>query len=227
MYTTNIGTKEQWLNGVMSKVYATMGLGLALTFLVALYIANSPEMFGAIFGSALKWPVILAPLAFVFVMSLGYEKLQASTLKLLFYTFSVLQGLSLSVIFLVYTGTSIAATLGVAAAMFLGMSAYGYFTKRSLHSLGGYLLVALIALLVVMIVNIFLQSSMLAMAISAVGVLLFLALTAYDTQKIKEILWSGDDVEKVTIMGALVLYLDFLNLFQFLLQFVGVKLPNK
>lgn len=227
MYTTNIGSKEQWLNGVMSKVYATMGLGLSLTFLVALYIANSPEMFGAIFGSALKWPVILAPLAFVFVMSLGYEKLQASTLKLLFYTFSVLQGLSLSVIFLVYTGTSIAATLGVAAAMFLGMSAYGYFTKRSLHSLGGYLLVALIALLVVMIVNIFLQSSMLAMVISAVGVLLFLALTAYDTQKIKEILWSGEDVDKVTIMGALTLYLDFLNLFQFLLQFVGVKLPNK
>ena len=231
MYQTNLNKNsadvEQWLTGVLSKVYSTMGLGLLVTFLIAMLMSSSPATMEAVFGSALKWPVMLAPLAFVLIMSFGYEKFQASTLKALFYGFSVLQGLSLSVIFVVYTGASIATTLGLAAAMFFGMSAYGYFTKRSLHHLGGYLMVALIMLIVVMIVNIFLKNSMLEIVISCVGVLLFLALTAYDTQKIKETLWSERDVEKATIMGALTLYLDFLNLFLFLLRLLGVKVPSK
>jgi FtsH-binding integral membrane protein len=231
MYKTNLDKNpspdvEQWLTGVMSKVYATMGMGLLVTFMVAMLMASSTTAMATIFGSALKWPVMLAPLAFVLIMSFGYEKFKASTLKLLFYGFSILQGLSLSVIFLAYTNTSIATTLGLAASMFLGMSAYGYFTKRSLHNLGGYLMVALIMLIVVMIVNIFLKSSLMAIIISCVGVLLFLALTAYDTQNIKETLWSERDVEKATIMGALTLYLDFLNLFLFLLRLIGVQVPG-
>lgn len=231
MYQTNLNKGgadvEQWLTGVLSKVYSTMGLGLLVTFLVAALMSSSPATMAAVFGSALKWPVMLAPLVFVLIMSFGYEKFQASTLTALFYGFSVLQGLSLSVIFVVYTGASIATTLALSAAMFFGMSAYGYFTKRSLHNLGGYLMVALIMLLVVMIVNIFLKNSMLEILISCVGVLLFLALTAYDTQQIKETLWSERDVEKATIMGALTLYLDFLNLFLFLLRLLGVKVPSK
>lgn len=231
MYQTNLNKGgadvEQWLTGVLSKVYSTMGLGLLVTFLVAALMSSSPATMAVVFGSALKWPVMLAPLAFVLIMSFGYEKFQASTLTALFYGFSVLQGLSLSVIFVVYTGASIATTLALSAAMFFGMSAYGYFTKRSLHNLGGYLMVALIMLIVVMIVNIFLKNSMLEILISCVGVLLFLALTAYDTQQIKETLWSERDVEKATIMGALTLYLDFLNLFLFLLRLLGVKVPSK
>lgn len=227
MYNTNTSINEQWLNGVMSKVYATMGIGLAVTFIVAMFVAGSPALFNGIFGTALKWPVILAPLAFVFLMSFGYSSFQASTLRVLFYLFAILQGFSLSMIFLIYTKTSIGATLGMTSAMFLGMSVYGYFTKRSLHSLGGYLFVALIMLIVAMVVNIFLQSSVMGFVISIVGVLLFLALTAYDTQKIRDTLWAGVDAEKATIMGALTLYLDFINLFQFVLQLFGVKLPNK
>lgn len=231
MYQTNLNKGsgadiEQWLTGVMSKVYATMGLGLLVTFLTAMFVASSPATMAAIFGSALKWPVMLAPLAFVLIMSFGYSKFSAGTLKALFYGFSVLQGLSLSVIFLAYTGTSIATTLGLTAAMFFGMSAYGYFTKRSLHNLGGYLMVALIMLIIVMIVNIFLKSPVMTIAISCIGVLLFLALTAYDTQQIKETLWAERDVEKATIMGALTLYLDFLNIFLFLLRLIGVQVPG-
>ena len=229
MYNTNLSKGndvEQWLTGVLSKVYSTMGIGLVVTFLTAMFLASSPTTMAAIFGSALKWPVMLAPLAFVLIMSFGYSKFSATTLKALFYGFSVLQGLSLSVIFLAYTGTSIATTLGLTAAMFFGMSAYGYFTKRSLHNLGGYLMVALIMLIVVMIVNIFLKSSMLAIIISMVGVLLFLVLTAYDTQQIKDSLMVERDVEKATIMGALTLYLDFLNIFLFLLRLIGVQVPG-
>jgi uncharacterized protein len=231
MYNTNTNTKlgndvEQWLTGVLSKVYSTMGIGLVVTFLTSMFLASSPNLMAAIFGSALKWPIMLAPLAFVLIMSFGYSKFSASTLKALFYGFSVLQGLALSVIFIAYTGTSIATTLGLTASMFFGMSAYGYFTKRSLHNLGGYLLVALIMLIVVMVVNIFLKSSILAIAISMIGVLLFLVLTAYDTQKIKDSLMVERDVEKATIMGALTLYLDFLNLFLFMLRLIGVQTPG-
>ena len=229
MYNTNMkygNDVEQWLTGVLSKVYSTMGIGLVVTFLTSMLLASSATAMALIFGTALKWLVIFAPLVFVLIMGFGYSKYSAGTLRTLFYTFAVLQGLSLSVIFLVYTGTSIATTLGLTAVMFFGMSAYGYFTKRSLHNLGGYLMVALIMLLVVMIVNIFLKNSMLDILISCVGVLLFLALTAYDTQKIKETLMVERDVEKATVMGALTLYLDFINMFMFLLRLVGVQVPG-
>jgi len=229
MYNTNSkygNDVEQWLTGVLSKVYSTMGIGLVVTFLTAMFLAGSPDAMKAIFGSALKWPVMLAPLAFVLIMGFGYSKFSAGTLKALFYGFSVLQGLSLSVIFLAYTGTSIATTLGLTSVMFFGMSAYGYFTKRSLHNLGGYLFVALIMLIIAMIVNMFLHSSLMATAISMIGLLLFLALTAYDTQQIKETLMVERDVEKATIMGALTLYLDFINMFLFLLRLVGVQVPG-
>lgn len=212
-----------WLNTALAKVYANMGIGLFVTFLTAMALASSPETMAMIFGSWLKWPVMLAPLAFVFAMSFGYEKFEASTLKILFFTFAVLEGLSLSIIFVVYTGTSIVSTLFICALLFGVMSAYGYFTKRSLDTLGDILFIALIGIIIAMVVNLFIQSSMMTMVISIVGVFLFLGLTAYDTQRIKTILWQDSDTNKAIIMGALTLYLDFINLFLFLLNLLGVK----
>lgn len=217
---------DEWLTGALSKVYSTMGIGLMVTFLTAMLLSSSPTMMAEIFGTWLKWPVILAPLGMVIWMSFGQDSMSSGKLKTLFYVFSVLEGLSLSVIFMVYTGTSIAVTLGLSGGMFLGMSAYGYYTKRSLHNLGGYLIVALIALIVAMVVNIFLKSSAMAMLISVIGILLFLVLTAYDTQQIKETLWAEPDSDKAVTMGALTLYLDMLNLFLFLLRLIGVPIPG-
>lgn len=213
----------EWLNTALSKVYLTMGAGLFVTFLVALSLSTSPVAMAEIFTTWIKWPVLLAPLAFVFAMSFGYDHFQARTLLILFYAFSVLQGLSLSAVFLIYTSTSLVSTLLICSLLFVAMSVYGYFTKRSLDSIGGFLTMALIGLIIAMVVNIFMQSTVMVMVISVVGVLLFLALTAYDTQRIKNMLWGNSDQKKAIVMGSLTLYLDFLNLFMFLLNLLGVK----
>ena len=166
----------------------------------------------------------LAPLAFVMIMSFGLNRISTGTLQMLFWAFATVMGLSLSTIFLAYTGVSIAQTFFAVAAAFLGLSLYGYTTKRDLSGFGTFLIMGVVGLLVAMVINMFLKSPAMQLAISAIGVLLFAGLTAYDTQKIKSMyayVAGTDMMGKVVIMGALNLYLDFVNMFTFLLQFMG------
>ncbi|PTE07621.1 Bax inhibitor-1/YccA family protein [Mesorhizobium helmanticense] len=234
---------DQGLRAYMVKVYNLMGLGLLITGLVAVgtimlattadpasavATLRSGEMltsFGvAIFASPLKWVVIFAPLAVVFFMQARMQSMSVSALQTTFWVFAGLIGLSLSSIFLVYTSASISQTFFATAAGFGALSLYGYTTKRDLSGLGSFLYMGLIGLIVAMVINIFLASSAMTFAISAIGVLIFAGFTAYDTQSIKEMYYEGDATDvagRKAIMGALKLYLDFINLFTFLLQFMG------
>jgi uncharacterized protein len=222
---------DEGLRAYMLKVYNLMALGLVITGVVA-YGAftlavqdNQLTAFGnAIYASPLKWVVMLAPLGMVFFLSARINSLSVSAAQISFWVFAGLMGLSLSTIFLIYTGASITQTFFVTAAAFGALSLWGYTTKRDLTGMGTFLVMGVFGLIIAMVVNIFLQSSALQFAISAIGVLVFSGLTAYDTQKIKEMYFEGDDVlvaGRKAIMGALTLYLDFINLFSFLLSFLG------
>ncbi|MEW5727998.1 MAG: Bax inhibitor-1/YccA family protein [Pseudomonadota bacterium] len=214
------------LREYMLRVYNYMASGLALTGIVALLVASSPAMTQMIFGTPLKWVVMFAPLAFVFFMSFKIETMKASTAQTLFWVFAAVMGASMASIFLVFTDASIARTFFITAAAFAGLSLYGYTTKRDLSAFGTFLVMGLIGLIIASIVNIFVQSSMMHFVISAAGVLIFAGLTAWDTQRIKEMYWEldgGEVAKKKAVMGALALYLDFINLFMFLLQFLGVR----
>jgi FtsH-binding integral membrane protein len=174
--------------------------------------------------SPLGWIIILSPLAIVFAMSFGASRMRTGTLQILFWAFAALMGLSMSTIFLVYTGASIAQTFFATSAAYLGLSLYGYTTKRDLSGFGIFLIMGVVGILVAMLVNMFLQSTAMALAISVIGVLLFAGLTAYDTQRIKSMYFLVQGTEmagKTVIMGALTLYLDFINMFQFLLSLMG------
>ena len=213
----------------MLRVYNYMTGALALTGLVAFLVASSPAAVQLLFGTPLKWVVMLAPIALVFFFSFKIESLKASTAQTIFWVYAGIMGASLATVFLVFTGASVARTFFVTAAAFAGLSLYGYTTKRDLSAFGTFLVMGLIGLIIASIVNIFLASSMLQFVISAAGVLIFAGLTAWDTQKIKEMYWEADGAEvasKKAIMGALTLYLDFINLFMFLLQFLGVRRDN-
>ena len=220
--------RDAGLRAHMLKVYNLMASGVLLTGIVALLFANS-GMAAQVFtsGGLLKWLIILSPLAIVFGMSFGQNRMSTGTMQMLFWAFATLMGLSMSTIFLVYTGTSIAQTFFAVTAAFMGLSLYGYTTKKDLSGFGTFLVMGVIGLLVAMLLNAFIfQSSTMAMAISAIGVLIFAGLTAYDTQKIKSIYFhvAGSDMAgKAAIMGALTLYLDFINMFQFLLSFLGTR----
>jgi FtsH-binding integral membrane protein len=202
-----------------------------LTGLVALGMAASGAvnaLFNPVTGapSVLGWVVMFAPLGFVFLLGFRYQKMSEGAVQGLFWAFAAIMGASMSTIFLRYTGTSIATTFFATAASFAGMSLYGYTTKRDLSKLGTFLFMGLIGILVAMLLNFFLQSGTLALVISIVGVLVFAGLTASDTQRIKETYdyVAGTDMAgKAAIMGALTLYLDFINLFQFLLSFLGQR----
>jgi FtsH-binding integral membrane protein len=217
--------RDAGLRSYMLKVYNYMASGVLLTGIVAMLFASSSIgqeiMLG---GGLLRWLIILAPLGFVFAMSFGYNRMSESTLQLLFWSFAFVMGLSMSTIFLVYTGVSIAQTFFAVTAAFLGLSLWGYTTKKDLSGFGTFLIMGVVGLLVAMLINLFMQSTAMNFAISAIGVLLFAGLTAYDTQKIKSMyayVAGTDMVGKVVIMGALNLYLDFINMFQFLLSFMG------
>ncbi|MEQ8266009.1 MAG: Bax inhibitor-1/YccA family protein [Parvibaculum sp.] len=226
---------DQGLRSYMLSVYNYMAGALALTGLVAYfaYTAAVQETAGGavltsfgetLYASPLKWVVMLAPLAFILVLSFGIQKLSLAATQLTFWAFAGVMGLSLSSIFLVYTGQSITTTFFVTAAAFGSLSLYGYTTKRDLTGMGSFLFMGLIGIIIAMVVNIFLASSALQFAISVLGVLIFAGLTAYDTQRIKGMYYEGDSVVasgKKAIMGALSLYLDFINMFMFLLQFMG------
>jgi uncharacterized protein len=210
----------------LAKVFNLMTLGLALTGIIA-YVTANTGLASAIIGTPLFIVLILAELGLVFYLSARVEKIQASTASALFIGYSVMNGLTLSVIFLAYTGSSIASTFFITAGMFGAMAIYGLVTKRDLSGLGSFLFMGLIGIIIASIVNIFLQSSSVHWAISFLGVLIFTGLTAYDVQKIKRIgeegiMAQGDEVvRKGAVMGALALYLDFINLFLMLLRFFG------
>jgi FtsH-binding integral membrane protein len=218
---------DQGLRAHMNKVYGLMSVGMLLTAGVAWSVGTSPAMVAAIFGTPLKWLVMFAPLVMVFAFGALINRLSVAAAQLFFYVYAAVMGLSLSFIFAAYTQTSIAQTFLVTSIAFAGLSLYGYTTKRDLSGMGTFLMMGLIGLIVASIVNIFLASSALAFAISVIGVLIFAGLTAYDTQSIKneyiEHAQHGDAdwLGKSAIMGALRLYMDFINMFMFLLQFLG------
>jgi len=216
------------LRSYMLKVYNYMASGVLLTGIVAMVFANmlraDPELVQTVYGSPLRWVLALAPFAFIMVMSFGINKLSSAALQGIFWAFSAVMGLSLASILLVYTGESVARTFFITAASFGALSLYGYTTKKDLSGLGTFLVMGVIGLFIAMVVNIFLASSMMQFVISCAGVLIFAGLTAYDTQRIKEnyyLMATGEAVAKGAIMGAVNLYLDFVNLFIFLLQFLG------
>lgn len=222
---------DQGLRAYMLKVYNLMALGLAITG-VAAYLGfnfavqdGQLTQFGELlFRSPLRWVVILAPLAVVLFLSFRINRMSVAAAQTTFWAYAALVGLSLSSIFLVYTGQSVVQTFFVTAASFGALSLYGYTTKRDLSAMGSFLMMGLFGVIIASIVNIFLASSALQFAISVIGVLIFAGLTAYDTQRIKELYYEADDVAvagRKAIMGALTLYLDFINLFMFLLQFMG------
>jgi uncharacterized protein len=220
---TQADVRDAGLRSYMLSVYNTMASGVLLTGIVALAFASSGYA-AQVMATPLRWIIMLAPLGFVMVLSFGINRLSTTAAQALYWAFAVVMGLSLSTIFLVYTGQSIATTFFATAAAFAGLSLYGYTTKRDLSAFGTFLVMGVVGLLVAMVINIFVQSSALAMAISFIGVLLFAGLTAYDTQKIKSMYFhvAGTDmIGKSVIMGALTLYLDFINMFTFLLSLVG------
>lgn len=210
----------------MLRVYNFMLMGLALTGAVAMLVAASPAAMATIFGTPLKWVVMLAPLGFVFFLSFRVEAISAGTAQAVFWAFAATMGLSLAAIFHIYTGSSIARVFFIAAAMFGAMSLFGYTTKRDLSKLGSFLIMGLFGIIIASIVNIFLGSSALQFAVSVIGVIVFTGLAAYDTQRIKEIYDEGhgnETLTKLAVLGALSLYLSFINLFQMLLMLLGQR----
>tara|TARA_Y100000817_G_C16838446_1_gene536872 strand:- start:262 stop:1014 length:753 start_codon:yes stop_codon:yes gene_type:complete len=230
---------DQGLRSYMLKVYNYMASGVFLTGIVALIlfklsVVSGPngEIMGltnignTIYNSALMWVLMLAPLGIVFYMSFGIAKMSASKAQSVFWVFAALMGASLSSIFLVYTGASITRVFFITAGTFGAMSIYGYTTKKDLTKLGSFLFMGLIGIIIASLVNIFLKSSMMYFIISIIGVLVFVGLTAYDTQKIKNMYLASDSGElmgKKAVMGALTLYLDFINLFIMLLRLFGQR----
>lgn len=216
---------EAGLRSYMLSIYNYMASGVLVTGIVALLFASS-GLAAQVLVTPLRWLIMLAPLAFVMVLSFGINKLQTSTAQALYWAFAVVMGLSMSSIFLVFTGMSIAQTFFATAAAFVGLSLYGYTTKRDLSGFGTFLIMGVVGILVAMVLNIFLQSSALQLVISIVGVLIFAGLTAYDTQRLKSMYFQvagSDMMGKAVIMGALSLYLDFVNMFTFLLNLLGSR----
>jgi len=214
---------DEGLRRHMLSIYNYMSSGVLLSGIVALLFASS-GMAAQVMVTPLKWLIMLAPLGFVFAMSLGAMRFSTSTIQALFWGFCVVMGLSLSTIFLVFTGASIATTFFATAGAFAGLSLFGYTTKKSLSGMGSFMTMGLIGILIAMVINIFLQSSGLQLAISILGVLIFAGLTAWDTQRLKQeyaMVAGTDFAGKAVVLGALTLYLDFINMFQFLLSFLG------
>jgi FtsH-binding integral membrane protein len=209
------------INSAMSRVYGNMAMAVFTSMIVSMLVASNAALMAFFFTGIVKWIVIFAPLAAIFAV--GYvlgNNPSKSTAQLCLHGFAALMGLSFATIFVIYTAGSIASAFFGAAVLFCVMSVYGYFTKQSLDSVGKYLFVALIAIIITSIVNIFIGSSLLQTVISAAAVVIFLGLTAYDTQKIREQLMESDG-PAIEVMGALTLYLDFINLFLSLLHLFG------
>ena len=214
------------LRNHMLRVYNYMTVGLVVTGLVAYVIASSPTLISAIFTSPLAYVVMLAPIGFVLFLSIRIHKMSFGAAQFTFWAFAAVMGASLATIFIAYTGTSVARVFFITAGTFAGMSLFGYTTKRDLSRWGSFLFMGLIGIIIAAVVNMFLASSALQFVISCVGVIVFVGLTAYDTQRIKQMYAAADahDVAgKKAILGALRLYLDFINLFIMLMSLLGVR----
>ncbi len=221
-------TYDEGLRKHMLSIYNYMSSGVLLTGIVAILFSwggvESPAYWLAVNGGLLFWAVKLAPLAFVLAMSFGLHKMSQSTLQIVFWSFATVMGISMSTIFLVYTGESIAVTFFATAAAFAGLSLWGYTTKKDISGWGSFLIMGVIGLIIAMVINMFLGSETMAFVISGLGVLIFAGLTAYDTQMLKnqyQQIRGTSFIGKAVIMGATNLYLDFVNMFMFLLQFLG------
>jgi uncharacterized protein len=224
---------DEGLRSYMLSIYNYMASGVLLTGLVALAVASNPTLLAVFFAqdamgrvgpTLLGWVAMLSPLALILVMNFGINKLSEGQLKACFWGFAGLMGVSMSTIFLQYTGASIAQTFFVTAASYAGLSLFGYTTKRDLSAMGKFLMMGLIGILLAMLANFFFKSGPLALAINILGVLIFAGLTAYDTQRLKlmyDELQGSAFIGKAAVMGALTMYLNFINLFQFLLMFMG------
>tara|TARA_B110000438_G_scaffold120042_1_gene117161 strand:+ start:33 stop:785 length:753 start_codon:yes stop_codon:yes gene_type:complete len=237
--TANQAAIDEGLRAYMLKVYNYMTTGLLVTGLVAYFfgkasiitndmgqIVGLTSVGNLLFNSPLMWVVMLAPLGFVFYLSAKINNMSVSSAQTTFWIFSAIMGLSLASIFIQFTGSSIARVFFITSGTFAGMSLYGYTTKKDLTKLGGFLIMGLIGIIIASIVNIFVGSSAMQFAISVIGVLIFIGLTAYDTQKIKNMYLAGDSESigsKKALMGALRLYLDFINLFILLMQLFGQR----
>ena len=209
-------------NALIRQVYAWMGGGLMVTALLALVTVSSPAILNAVFGNRLVfYGLILGELGLVVAISGAINRLSAAMASFLFILYAALNGITFSVIFAVYTAESVASTFVITAATFGAMSAFGYMTRRDLTGWGSFLFMGLIGVVIASLVNIFTRSSAVSWVISAVGVIVFTGLTAYDTQKIKAMAASGAEGRKPAILGALTLYLDFINLFLMLLRLLG------
>jgi FtsH-binding integral membrane protein len=220
MYTGIYRSAEQ-INTAMARVYGHMGLAVITSMIVSFLVSSSPALMAFFFTGAMKWLVIFAPLVAILAMSFTLERWSKEGLTAFLHGFAALMGLSFATIFVVYNMGSIVSAFMGAAVLFGTMSFYGYFTKRNLNSVGQFMFIGLIAIIIASIINIFIGSTVFQMVISAIGIIVFLGLTSYDTQKIREMVSVGGDTGKEEVMGALSLYLDFINLFLLLLQLFG------
>ena len=222
MYTETLNTyrSAEQVNSAMGRVYGHMSLAVVVSMIVSYFVGTSPELLQFFFTGVTKWIVIFAPLLAILAFAFASENFNKSQLQLFLYGFAALMGLSMATIFAVFTMGSIVSAFMGAAILFAVMSGYGYFTRRSLDSVGRFMFVGLIAIIIASIVNIFIGSTVMQMVISALAIIIFLGLTAYDTQKIREEL-SVETSDAAEVRGALTLYMDFINLFLNLLQLFG------
>lgn len=223
MYSTSTFRSASAINEAMGRVYGHMSLAVITSMVVSYFVGTSPELLQFFFTGVLKWVVIFAPLVAILGMTFAAEKLSKAGLQAFLHVFAALMGLSFATIFAVYTMGSIFTAFMGAGVLFGTMSIYGYFTKKDLSGIGQMMFVGLIAIVIASVINIFIGSTVMQMVISALAIIIFLGLTAYDTQQIRQIVSVGGDTGKEEVLGALTLYLDFINLFLHLLQLFGNK----
>ena len=219
--TTAIYRSAAGINEAMGRVYGHMSLAVVISMFVSYFVGSSPELLQVFFTGATKWIVIFAPLVCILAMTFASERFSKTGLQLFLYVFSALMGLSFATIFAIYTAGSIFTAFMGGAVLVGTMSIYGYFTKKDLSSVGSFMFVGLIAIVIASIINIFIGSTVMQMVISAIAIIVFLGLTAFDTQRIREIVSQDNDTGREEVMGALSLYLNFINLFLSLLQLFG------
>jgi FtsH-binding integral membrane protein len=222
MISTTYRSASQ-LNDAMIRVYNNMFLAVLVSMASSWFVSTNPALMAFLFTGMMKWIVVFSPLIVVLALSFGIEKLSKGQARAALFGFSVLMGVSFATIFVIYTAGSIVSAFMSAAVLFGCMSIYGYFTKRDLSSIGQFLFIGLIAIIIASVINIFIGSSIMTMTISAIAIIVFLGLTAYDTQNIREMLSVDGDTGKTEVIGALSLYLNFINLFLNLLQLFGGK----
>ena len=221
MFTASTYRSAADINQAMGRVYGHMFLAVLTSMIVSFFVGTTPALLAFFFTGALKWVVILAPLVCLLIVSFAQDRFSVQGLKLFLHGFAALMGLSFATIFAVYNMGSIASAFMAAACLFGVMSFYGYFTKKNLDSVGQFMFIGLIAIIIASLINLFIGSTVMQMVISAIAIVVFLGLTAYDTQRIRQMVSVGGDTGREEVWGALSLYLDFINLFLNLLQLFG------